>query len=70
MIVPGVLNGSQALLFYPPDEVARNPEIWNATPIVVGHPFHNGKPVSARAPGVFERSGIGFVMNSHYTNRS
>ena len=38
MIVSGVLNGSQGKLFYPGDEVVKNPDAWNGMPIVVNHP--------------------------------
>jgi len=64
MIVPGVLNGSKGALFYPPDEVARNPENWNSVPLVLGHPTVNGKPVSARSPKILEQYQLGFVFNA------
>lgn len=69
MIVPGVLNGSKGPLYYPPDEVARDPSAWNHMPIVVYHPMVNGLPVSARDPGILERQGIGFVFRSGYRGK-
>jgi len=63
LIVPGVLNGSQGALFYPPEEVRRNPQIWSGTPIVVYHPQVNGMPVSARDPDILATQGIGIVLH-------
>lgn len=64
MLVPGVLKGSDGALFYPAEEVARNPQDWNAMPIVVYHPTANGLPISARHPDVLEKSEVGRVFNS------
>jgi hypothetical protein len=61
LIVPGVLNGSKGRLFYPPEEVRKDPLAWNGMPLVVYHPFKDGRPVSARDPAVIAESGIGFV---------
>lgn len=61
LLVPGVLNGSQGPLYYPPDEVARDPKAWNGTPITIGHPVRNGRPVSASSPGVVA---VGRVFNA------
>lgn len=66
MIVPGVLNGSKGALFYPESEVARNPGLWNMTPLVVGHPVHNGQNVSGRDPRVFAERGLGWVFNDDF----
>lgn len=61
MIVPGVLPGSKGPLYYPPEEVSRNPDGWNGMPIVVNHPVVEGRNVSARSPRILERYGIGHV---------
>ncbi len=68
LIVPGVLNGSQGALYYPPDEVLKDPEIWNAVPLVVDHPTVDGTPVSARHPAVLNDCGIGFIFNAKGTD--
>lgn len=64
MINPGVLNGSKGPLYYPQEEVDKNPRKWNGVPIVVYHPHEMGQPVSAKTPGVLERQGIGTVRNT------
>lgn len=64
MIVPGVLNGSQGPLYYPPEEIARTHRDWEGVPLVVYHPTRNGRNVSARSPGVLEESGVGVVRNA------
>lgn len=64
LIVPGVLNGSQGPLLYAEDELARNVDAWNGVPIVVDHPYVNGRPVSARTPEVLDKSAVGLVMHA------
>lgn len=64
LIVPGVLAGSKGPLYYPPEEVGREPWIWNHMPIVVYHPVINGNNVSARSPEVAAKSKIGEVYNA------
>lgn len=64
LIVSGVLNGSGGALYYPPDEVEKDPTIWNGFPIVVYHPTEYGKPISARDPDVFNKSHVGFVFHA------
>lgn len=69
MIVPGVLNGSQGALYYPPDEVTKDVGIWNAVPLTIGHPFDkNGQNVSARSPETLDRFQIGYVFNDRVDN--
>lgn len=68
LIVTGVLNGSKGALFYPSDEIGKDPQRWNHTPIVVYHPVVNGQNVSARDPDVLDKSGIGIVMKSYVKN--
>lgn len=65
LIVPGVLNGSNGPLFYSAKEIERNPEAWNGVPITVDHPADDdGEAISARSPGVLNRSGIGVVLKA------
>jgi len=63
MIVPGVLNGSQGALFYPPSEIKRNSQAWNGIPLTVGHPTRNGQQLSGRDPSVLNETGVGFVFH-------
>src|SRR5476651_1845844 len=64
-IVPGVLAGSQGRLYYPPEQVARNHKDWDDVPITVRHPVDlNNNHVTAKAPDVLARQGIGFLRNS------
>ncbi len=64
LIVPGVLDGSKGPLYYPPEEVLRDPSVWNHIPIVVNHPSENGKPTSARKSNVLNDYGIGILLNA------
>lgn len=65
LIVPGVLNGSQGPLLYPPDEVAKNPGAWNDVPIVVYHPpAVNGLGQSARDPDVLGKQSVGRLYHA------
>lgn len=69
MIVPGVLPGSKGALFYPEEEVQKNPSAWNNIPIVVNHPMKDGIPVEARSPDILERYQIGTVFNAKYNGK-
>ena len=64
MVVPGVLNGSRGALYYPPEELAKNPNDWNNKPIVVNHPVDNGIPIPASTEGVYLKQGIGRLHNT------
>lgn len=64
LIVPGVLNGSDGPLYYPIEEVTRNPAVWNGMPVVVNHPTDNGRPVSARNPKVLDKFQIGAIYSA------
>ena len=64
LIVPGVLSGSKGALHYPPDEISKNYDAWNGMPLVVNHPMHNGRPISARSAAVIDSHGIGTVLNA------
>ena len=59
----GVMNGSQGALFYPPEEQRRDVGAWNDIPLTLHHPFDpiSGKHLSANAPGVLDRQGLGFI---------
>ena len=61
MLRTGVLAGSKGPLFYPTQEIAKNHGAWDGTPIVVYHPTRNGRDVSAQAPDILAKSGIGYV---------
>jgi len=67
LIVPGVLPGSRGPLFYPPSEVYNSAPSWNRVPLTLGHPTQNGQNVSARAAGVLNRLGLGFVKSPSFT---
>ena len=63
----GVLNGSQGSLFYPANEVAANPGVWNHQPLVIYHPTDSqGRNISARTPKVLEDYGVGYVFNDRW----
>ena len=65
MIVPGVLNGSQGALYYPPEEVRKNPGVWNGVALTYGHPFDKfGENTSVKAPGIEKQFRIGNVYIS------
>jgi len=64
LIVPGVLNGSDGPLYYPPEEILKNPTDWNGVPLVVYHPIRNGVPTSARDPDIAEKQEIGRVYHA------
>jgi hypothetical protein len=64
LIVPGVLNGSNGPLFYPHDELAKEPSAWNHIPIVLQHPMSDGKPISARSADVLSKSQLGIVLHA------
>lgn len=69
MIVPGVLNGSQGPLFYPLEELERQPSAWNGIPIVLHHPEEGGRPVSARHPAVLNKFQLGTVFNTQVAGK-
>jgi hypothetical protein len=69
MIVPGVLAGSNGPLYYPADEVAKRPDVWNGMPITLRHPVVGGRQVSARRPDVLEAQGLGTVFDARHDGR-
>lgn len=65
MLREQVLNGSDGPLFYPAVEWRRYPGSWNGMPLVVRHPVdEQGKPTTARDPGVLAQQWIGNVYRS------
>lgn len=68
MIVPGVLTGNRGSLLYREKEIAESVHAWNNVPIVVNHPKRNGTFISARAPEVIAKTGVGYVFNAHQKN--
>jgi len=60
LIVPGVLNGSNGALYYPPDEVARNHKDWNGVPVTIQHPE---QPCRGR-----KCQSVGFVQDAAVDN--
>jgi hypothetical protein len=70
LIVPGVLNGSQGALYYPPDEIARDHHAWNGIPLVSYHPTSmTGGHLSAQDDGVLDKQGIGDFFGSHINDK-
>jgi cation transport regulator ChaB len=69
LIVPGVLSGSKGPHLYPLEEIRRNPDSWNGIPIVVYHPYKDGKPVSAQSPDILEKQQVGWIFSSHANGR-
>ena len=66
MMVEGVHQGSGGSLYYPDNELAKVPEIWNHKPVVVYHPTVNGYSVSACSPEILTNRKIGVIMNTTY----
>lgn len=66
MLTEGVHNGSQGALYYPAEELAKTPAVWNAKPVVVYHPQLNGQSISACDQVVFEKQKIGILMNTKW----
>ncbi len=65
LIVSGVLNGSKGALYYPQEELERDPGSWNGMPLVVYHPTdHTGANISARDPEVLDESWVGNVYRT------
>lgn len=64
MLTEGVHNGSNGPLYYPKDELAKTPALWNMKPIVVYHPEMNGQPISASDVSVIRTRMVGMIMNA------
>lgn len=63
LLKQGVLNGSKGKLYYPFEEIAKNPGMWNGIPLTANHPMNGDRPVSARQPEVWQKYHLGFVFN-------
>ena len=66
MLTEGVHKGSNRPLFYPEEELAKTPAIWNMKPVVVYHPTRNGNALSACDADVIENQGVGMIMNTQW----
>lgn len=66
MMVEGVHAGSLGPLYYPKDELAKTPAVWNHKPVVVYHPTINGEGVSACDPEILTTHKIGVIMNTKF----
>jgi len=64
MLVEGVHDGSNGPLYYPADELAKTPEIWNHKPVIVYHPSKNGLGISACDPDILSNRKVGVIMNT------
>src|SRR5262245_51529548 len=71
LINPGVLNGSQGALYYPPEECALNSSAWDYTPITINHPVNplTNEPVSAADPEVLQNQGIGYLRQPLFNRK-
>lgn len=69
MMVEGVLNGSNGPLYYPAEELAKVPQVWNMKPVVVYHPQMNGKSLSACDPDVINTHKVGLIMNTTFDGK-
>lgn len=70
MMVEGVLNGSKGPLYYPKEEMAKNPQAWDHRPVMVYHPTKNGKPSKAADPDALNTQKIGLTLNTKYVSPS
>jgi hypothetical protein len=66
MMTVGVHSGSMGALYYPEEELAKVPVIWNYKPVVVYHPQFNGASISACDQDVIEKQKIGILMNTRF----
>lgn len=48
MVTEGVMAGSDGPMFWSADVIKRMTRKWAGTPVVVGHPMSNGKPISVK----------------------
>lgn len=69
MLTEGVHHGSNGPLYYPSEELAKNPGTWNHKPIVLYHPQLNGVGISACDPVVLNSSKCGIVLNTRWDGK-
>lgn len=66
MLVEGVHDGSGGPLFYPEEELAKTPQIWNHKPVIVYHPQAGGLGISACDPIILSNRQVGVIMNTKF----
>jgi len=66
ILTEGVHCGSDGPMFYPKEELAKTPVVWNHKPIVVYHPELNGQSISACDPTVINNRKVGIMMNTRF----
>jgi hypothetical protein len=70
MITEGVHSGSDGPIFYPAEELAKIPSVWNHKPVVVYHPIVNGMSVSACDPDQLSIRKVGVLMNTEWNSET
>lgn len=66
MMVEGVHEGSNGPLYYPKEELAKIPQVWNYKPVIVYHPQANGQSISACDPIILSNRRVGVIMNTKF----
>src|SRR6185503_17476996 len=66
ILTEGVHQGSQGPLYYPKEELAKTPVVWNHKPIVVYHPTMNGDGISACDPVIINNRKVGLMLNTKF----
>lgn len=66
MLTEGVHAGSNGPLYYPREELAKTPVVWNHKPVVVYHPTMNGQAISACEPAVISKRKVGIILNTKW----
>jgi len=64
MLVEGVHNGNNGALYYPAEEIKKNPFIWNQKPVIVYHP--SGNELTACSPEILTNRKVGVIMNTAF----
>jgi len=64
MMVEGVHNGSHGPVLHTAAELGKYPAAWNGIPVTIGHPQDGQGYISANAPTVIERYGVGKIYNT------
>lgn len=66
ILTEGVHAGSAGPVYYPAEELAKVPEVWNHKPVVVYHPTFNGRGVSACDPVILNSRKVGLMLNTRF----
>jgi Uncharacterized protein conserved in bacteria (DUF2213) len=66
ILTEGVHAGSDGPLYYPKDELAKTPAVWNHKPVVVYHPQLNGAGISACDPAILNSRKVGVMLNTRF----